>query len=372
MSVFGTVRLPLGERAYDIVVGRDLLADADTHIGPLLARPTVAIVTDSNIAELHLGTLQTALGRSGIQSKTIVLPPSEGTKSFVHLEKLIDQLLDARIERSDTILALGGGVIGDIAGFAAGILRRGAPVIQIPTTLLAQVDASIGGKTGIDTRHGKNQVGIFHQPRLVLADVGVLETLPRRELLAGYAEVVKYGLLGDARFFDWLEQNGRKVIAGDAAARSYAVLTSARMKAEIVAGDERESGRRALLNLGHTFAHALETELGYDGRLLHGEAVAAGIALAFELSERMGLIGAAETARVRRHLAQVGLPAGLPVARPAAGWEPQRLLALMGQDKKVKGGARTFVLVRGIGKAFLSRDVAQADVLAVLAAEPAA
>ncbi len=372
MSVFGTVRVALGERAYDVVVGRGLLAEAEKHIGPLLARPRVAIVTDSNVEGLHLATLTAALARGGISANTIVLPAGEETKNFRQLEALLDRLLDARIERSDTILALGGGVIGDIAGFAAATLRRGTPIIQIPTTLLAQVDAAIGGKTAVDTRHGKNLVGAIHQPRLVLEDIGVLDTLPRREVLSGYAEVVKYGLLGDARFFEWLEANGRHVIIGDPAARNYAVLTSARMKAEVVAGDERESGARALLNLGHTFAHALEAELGYDGRLLHGEAVAAGLVLAFELSQRRGLVTAAETGRVRRHLAQIGLPAGLPLAAPATGWDPRRLLEHMRQDKKVKAGKLGFILVKGLGNAFVSRDVDEADVLGVLDAELAA
>jgi 3-dehydroquinate synthase len=372
MSVFGSVRLALGERGYDVIVGRGLLAEAEKHIGPLLARPRVAVVTDANVERLHLASLTQALARGGIHATTIVLPAGEETKSFAHLEKLLDKLLDARIERSDTILALGGGVVGDITGFAAATLRRGTPVIQVPTTLLAQVDAAIGGKTGIDTRQGKNLVGAFHQPRLVLSDVGVLDTLPRRELLAGYAEVVKYGLLGDVRFFEWLEQHGQQMVAGDAASRNYAVLTSARMKVEIVQRDERESGPRALLNLGHTFAHALETELGYDGRLLHGEAVAAGLALAFELSHRMKLVKAADARRVRRHLAQVGLPAGLPAAAPAGGWDPKRLLEHMRQDKKVAAGVLTFVLVKDIGQAFVSRDVAEADVLGVLDAELAA
>ncbi|MBM3507691.1 MAG: 3-dehydroquinate synthase [Alphaproteobacteria bacterium] len=372
MSVFGSVRLGLGDRAYDVVVGRGLLAEAERHIAPLLARPRVAVVTDSNVERLHLETLTQALARGGIAATAIVLPAGEETKSFAHLEKLLDKLLDARIERTDTILALGGGVVGDITGFAAATLRRGTPVVQVPTTLLAQVDAAIGGKTGIDTRHGKNLIGAFHQPRLVLSDVATLDTLPRRELLAGYAEVVKYGLLGDGRFFEWLEQNGRLVITGDVAARSYAVLTSARMKAEIVQSDERESGARALLNLGHTFAHALETELGYDGRLLHGEAVASGLVLAFELSQRLGLVGAADTARVRRHLAQIGLPAGLPAAAPAKGWDPRVLLDHMRQDKKVKGGTLTFILVKAIGKAFVSREIGESDVLGVLDAELAA
>ena len=373
MSSFASIHVALGDRAYDVVVGGGVLADAARYLKPVLARPAVAIVTDQNVAKLHLPALQAALAQGGIEvAATVVLPPGEATKDFPHLMRVLDELLQARIERSDTVLALGGGVIGDLTGFAASVLRRGVAVAQVPTTLLAQVDAAIGGKTGIDTRQGKNLVGTFHQPTIVLADIAVLGTLPKRELLAGYAEVVKYGLLGDARFFEWLEANGTGVVAGDAALRSYAVLTSARMKAEIVAGDEREAARRALLNLGHTFGHALEAELGYDNRLLHGEAVAAGLVLAFELSVRMGLCPAADAARVRRHLAAVGLPAGLPVATPAGGWNPRRLIEHMRQDKKVVGGALAFVLVRGVGKSFVSREVAEADVIGVLDAALAA
>lgn len=241
MSSVATIHVALGERSYDVVVGSGLVADAGRHLKPVLARPAVAIVTDANVAKLHLPALQAALTRDGIAvAATVVLPPGEATKDVPYLMQVLDELLAARIERTDTVLALGGGVIGDLTGFAASVLRRGVAVAQIPTSLLAQVDASIGGKTGIDTRFGKNLIGTFHQPRIVLADVGVLGTLPQRELLAGYAEVVKYGLLGDARFFDWLETNGASVMQGDAAARTYAVLASARMKAEIVAGDERE------------------------------------------------------------------------------------------------------------------------------------
>ncbi|MDA0654262.1 MAG: 3-dehydroquinate synthase [Proteobacteria bacterium] len=369
MSVFGTVTVPLGDRAYEVVVGTGLIAAAPEHLRDIFARPRTAVVTDARVAGLHLPALRTGLKAAGIEAAVITVAGGEASKEFATLERVLDELLDARIERTDTICALGGGVVGDLCGFAAAILRRGTGVVQIPTTLLAQVDAAIGGKTGINTRHGKNLVGAFHQPRRVLADISALATLPPRELLAGYAEVVKYGLLGDAALFDWLEANGPKLIAGDAAARSYAVLASARAKAEIVAGDEREAGRRALLNLGHTLGHALEAELGYDGRLLHGEAVAAGIGLAFDLAVRIGACPPEDAARVRRHLRLVGLPAGLPAV---AEWDPVRLLHHMGQDKKVRDGTMTFVLPRRIGQAFLSRDVAEADVLGVLEAEAAA
>lgn len=369
MSVFGTVTVPLRDRAYDVVVGTGLIAEAPVHLEGIFARPRTAVVTDERVAALHLPALQGALADAGVEVTVVRVPSGEGAKDFAHLESVLDRMLDARIERTDTICALGGGVVGDLAGFAASILRRGTGVVQIPTTLLAQVDAAIGGKTGINTRQGKNLVGSFHQPRRVLADISTLGTLPPRELLAGYAEVVKYGLLGDAAFFAWLEENGSKAIAGDEAARSYAVLTSARAKAEIVAGDEREEGRRALLNLGHTFGHALETELGYDGRLLHGEGVAIGLVLAFDLSARLGTCPSEDAARVRRHLESVGLPTGLPEGHD---WEPARLLTHMGQDKKVRGGTLTFVLPRGIGRSFLSRDVTEADVLGVLEAQPAA
>ena len=366
MSVFGTVAVPLGDRAYDVIVGAGLLTDAGTHLAPVLARPRAAIVTDETVGRLHLPALRAALDGAGIETTVARIPPGEGSKDFAHLTGLLDDLLGARIERTDTVIALGGGVVGDLAGLAASLLRRGVPVVQIPTTLLAQVDAAIGGKTGINTGQGKNLVGTFHQPRLVLCDIAVLQTLPAREFRAGYAEVVKYGLLGDAAFFAWLEENGARVLAGDEAARSYAVLTSARAKAEIVAGDERESGRRALLNLGHTFGHALEAEAGYGPGLVHGEAVAVGLCLAFALSERLGLCSADDALRVRRHLAAAGLPTGVPDPEPA------RLIARMRQDKKVRGDALTFVLARGIGESFVSRDVSEDDVLRVLEGQIAA
>ena len=357
------LEVALGPRSYDIIVGEGLIADAGRYLAPVLTGRRVVVVTDETVAALHLPALRGGLAASGIDRHEIVLPPGEATKDFEHLERLTDAMLDARIERGDLVIAFGGGVVGDLAGFAAGILRRGVAVVQVPTTLLAQVDSSVGGKTGINTRHGKNLVGVFHQPRLVLADTGVLDTLPRREALAGYAEVVKYGLIDDAAFFAWLEQHGAGVCAGENAARRRAVVTSCAAKARIVAADERETGARALLNLGHTFAHALEIESGY--RVPHGEAVAAGMVLAFELSARLGLCPADDARRVRRHLAAVGLPT---TPGEALGGEvaPERLLAHMAQDKKVRDGRLVFVLARGIGAAFISRDVDPEAVRALL------
>ncbi len=349
------VRVGLGARGYDIVVGAGILKDAGRYVAPLLTQRRTVIVSDETVARLHLDVLIAGLRREGIAVETVTLPPGEGSKSFAGLEALIDRLLSLAVERGDVIMALGGGVIGDLTGFAASILRRGVDFIQVPTTLLAQVDSSVGGKTGINTRHGKNLAGAFHQPRLVLADIDALTTLPSRELRAGYAEVVKYGLLGDAAFFNWLEAHGQKVLALEPAAVMRAVVASCRMKADIVAEDEREAGRRALLNLGHTFGHALEAELGFSDRLLHGEAVAAGMALAFDLSVRLGLCPASDAARVREHLQAAALPVkasdiGAPLGVDA-------LRHHMDQDKKVAGGRLTFVLAHGIGRAFLSRDV---------------
>ncbi|MBW7835188.1 MAG: 3-dehydroquinate synthase [Sphingomonadales bacterium] len=349
------VRVGLGARGYDIIVGPGILKDAGRYVAPLLTQRRTVIVSDETVARLHLDVLIAGLRREGIAAETVTVPPGEGSKSFAGLETLIDRLLSLAVERGDVIMALGGGVIGDLTGFAASILRRGVDFIQVPTTLLAQVDSSVGGKTGINTRHGKNLVGAFHQPRLVLADIDALTTLPARELRAGYAEVVKYGLLGDAVFFNWLEAHGQKVLALEPAAVMRAVVASCRMKADIVAEDEREAGRRALLNLGHTFGHALEAELGFSDRLLHGEAVAAGMVLAFELSVRLGLCPASDATRVRQHLQAAALPVtasdiGAPLGVDA-------LRRHMDQDKKVAGGRLTFVLAHGIGRAFLSRDV---------------
>ena len=356
------VSVALGERSYDILVGAGLLADAARHLAPLIARPPVVVVTDRKVAGLHLDALTGALDRAAIGHREIVLDAGEQTKDFATLELLIEGILDTRPERGSAVIALGGGVIGDIAGVAASLVLRGIDFIQIPTTLLAQVDSSVGGKTAINTRHGKNLVGSFYQPRLVLADTGVLDTLPRRELKAGYAEMVKYGLIGDAAFFDWLDDNGRAVLDGGTEARRHAVVTCCAAKAAIVAGDERETGRRALLNLGHTFGHALEAECGYGGDLLHGEAVAIGIVLAFDLSAALGLCPDADASRVRRHFAELGLPTGLD-ALGKRRWDAATLVDHMRHDKKVRGGAINFVLVRGIGQAFLADDVGADDVL---------
>ena len=365
----GTAIVPvaLGDRSYDIVIGRGLIAGAGNHVAPILARPHAVIVTDEVVAPLYLASMTASLSAAGIACESVVLPPGEHTKSHAQLERLLEALLARGVERRSTVIALGGGVIGDLAGFAASIILRGIDYIQAPTTLLAQVDSAVGGKTAINTSHGKNLVGTFHQPRLVLSDTGALDTLPRRQLLAGYAEVVKYGLIGDAAFHAWLETNGGALVAGDGAARVRAVEESCRMKAAIVANDEREAGQRALLNFGHTFGHALEADIGYGDDLLHGEAVAIGMCLAFDLSARLQLCPAADAARVRRHLRDIGLPTA-PPERAGGTWQPRRLWDQMGRDKKVQAGRPTFVLSRGIGQAFLTADVPRKAVEAVLAA----
>ncbi len=366
MSAIEKLHLDFGPRSYDILVGPGLIASAGEHFGPLIRRAPAIVITDRNVAETHLAAFSATMDRAGIEITTIVLEPGEETKSFGQFEALVNSILDRKPERASTLIALGGGVIGDITGFAASVILRGIDFIQIPTTLLAQVDSSVGGKTGINTRHGKNLVGTFYQPRLVLADTEILDTLPRRELLAGYAEVAKYGLLGDAGFFTWLERNGAALIAGDQDARRYAVATSCRAKAVIVAEDEHETGQRALLNLGHTFGHALEAETGFGTALLHGEAVAIGMVMAFDLSVRLGLCPAEDAARARRHLAAVGLPTGLD-ALPRQAWRADTLVAHMYRDKKVLGGKVTFILARGIGDAFIEHDVDLADVEKLLA-----
>jgi 3-dehydroquinate synthase len=359
------VRVSLGERSYDIHVGSNLLEFAGATMRPLLAQPRVFVVTDANVAARHLKTLEASLEQAKIDYSVEVLPPGESTKDFVHLEGLLDAMQDAGCERGTTIVAFGGGVIGDLAGFAAAILMRGVPYIQIPTTLLAQVDSSVGGKTAIDTRWGKNMVGSFHQPRLVLADIDLLATLPERQVRAGYAEVVKYGLIDDAPFFHWLEEHGAALLAGDTAARTEAVYRSCMAKARIVAEDEREHGRRALLNLGHTFAHALEAEAGFGDLLLHGEAVSIGMVLAFALSVRTSRCPAGDLDRLRRHLVATGMPIR-PPALPGRAWDPARVVAQMSSDKKVKDGKIGFVVAGGIGKAELVRDISAVEALAVL------
>ncbi len=365
MSQVESLTVDLGARSYEILVGEGLLAEAASRIATALPGRRLVVVTDETVAALHLPAMSGSLAAAGQDSPAIILPPGEATKDFGHLQDLTERLLDAGVDRTSVVVAFGGGVIGDLAGLAAALTLRGLDFVQIPTTLLAQVDSSVGGKTGINTRQGKNLAGVFHQPGLVLADIGTLSTLPRRELLAGYAEVVKYGLVNDPDFFAWLEAKGSALIAGDAEARRHAVLTACAAKAAVVAEDERERGKRALLNLGHTFGHALEAEVGYGGDLLHGEAVAIGMVLAFDLSVRLGLCPAEDAARVRRHLASVGLPTGLE-SLPEGARDPDTLLRHMAHDKKVQDGRIAFVLQRGIGQAFLARDVEPAAVRELL------
>lgn len=359
------VRVALGERSYEVRIGAGLLAEAGRHIAPMLPRPRVRIVTENTVAALHLKTLQDALSSEGIASEALILPPGESTKAWPEFTRTVEWLLAEKVERRDLVVALGGGVIGDLVGFAAAVLRRGVGFIQIPTSLLAQVDSSVGGKTGINAPQGKNLIGAFHQPKLVLCDIDVLGTLTPRDFLAGYGEVVKYGLLGDAEFFEWLEENGPVLAAGDGAARQAAVRRSVQMKAEIVARDETEQGDRALLNLGHTFCHALESATGYSSRLLHGEGVAIGCALAFELSSRLGLCSQEAPSRVRAHLRAMGMKtdlADIDSELPSA----EGLLDLMAQDKKVIDGRLRFILAQDIGKAFVTPDVPRETVLKLL------
>ncbi|KIC42505.1 3-dehydroquinate synthase [Ruegeria sp. ANG-R] len=360
-----TVHVDLAERSYDVEIGPGLLAQAGARIAPLLQRPRVAVLTDETVADMHLDALRDGLASSGIEMNALALPAGEATKSWPHFERAVEWLLAEQVERNDIVVALGGGVIGDLAGFAAAVMRRGVRFVQIPTSLLAQVDSSVGGKTGINAPQGKNLIGAFHQPSLVLADTEVLGTLTARDFLAGYGEVVKYGLLGDAAFFEWLETNGPLLSSGDMAARVQAVTRSVQMKADIVARDETEQGDRALLNLGHTFCHALEAATGYSDRLLHGEGVAIGCALAFETSSRLGLCSQEDPSRVRAHLRAMGMKtdlADIPGELPDA----ETLVALMAQDKKVVDGQLRFVLARGIGRAFVTSDVPRDTVVSVL------
>ncbi|MER9617130.1 3-dehydroquinate synthase [Mesorhizobium sp. M0207] len=360
-----TVEVGLGERAYDILIGPGLLSRAGAEISRRLPGTRAAVVTDENVASAHLAALAAGLASGGIQHAVITLPPGEKTKSFAHLEEVVDGVLAAKLERGDVVIALGGGVIGDLAGFAAGIARRGMNFVQVPTSLLAQVDSSVGGKTGINSKRGKNLVGVFHQPKLVLADTEVLDTLPIREFRAGYAELAKYGLIDRPEFFAWLEENWRQVFAGGPE-RAAAIAEACRAKADVVARDEFETGDRALLNLGHTFGHALEAATGYDGaRLVHGEGVAIGMALAHRFSSRLNLASPDDAARVEAHLRAVGLPwrmADIPGELPDA----ETLFSFITQDKKVSRGALTFILTRGVGQAFIARDVPASEVLAFL------
>ena len=360
-----TVDVNLGERAYQIHIGSGLIFNAAEFITPLLKRQRVAIVTDENVADLHLNTLIEGLEGAGISTVSLTLPAGESTKSWPHFERTVEWLLSEKIERRDVVIALGGGVIGDLVGFAAAVLRRGIRFVQMPTSLLAQVDSSVGGKTGINAPHGKNLIGAFHQPSMVLADIDVLDTLTPRDFLAGYGEVVKYGLLGNEAFFEWLEEHGPALANGDKEARAEAVRISCQMKADIVEHDETEQGDRALLNLGHTFCHALEAATGYSDRLLHGEGVAIGCALAFDLSARMGLCTQEAPSRVAQHLSAMGMKSQLSDidgALPSA----EALVDLMAQDKKVVDGQLRFILARGIGQAFVTSDVDRADVVNLL------
>jgi len=365
-----SVPVGLGERAYEVVVGSGLIDQAGKLIRPLLKRARIAVVTDQNVADHHGERLAVALENAGIATDVIVMPPGEETKSWEGLSQLSDQLLQLELDRGDMIVAFGGGVVGDLTGFAASIYKRGIDFIQIPTTLLAQVDSSVGGKTAIDTPRGKNLIGAFHQPRLVLADLDVLATLPEREMRCGYAEVIKYGMLGDAAFFAWCEEHGCKVLHADNAALAHAVVRSVEMKAKIVEADEKEAGRRALLNLGHTFAHALEAENGYGEALKHGEAVGAGCALAFRFSAHLGHCSPADAGRVEAALRKAGLPTRLAEV-PGHPFASDRLIAHMAQDKKAEGGALTFVLARAIGDAFVAKGVATEALRAFLIAEGA-
>jgi len=364
-SAVRKVHVPLGERAYDILIGPGLIASAGGEIGSRLKGRKAAIITDEHVAPLYLDALKASLDAAGIVSADVVLPAGEKTKSFEHLINVCDKVLEARVERNDYVIALGGGVIGDLSGFAAGIVRRGVRFVQVPTSLLAQVDSSVGGKTGINSRHGKNLIGVFHQPDLVLADTDVLNSLSEREFRAGYAEVAKYGLIDKPDFFAWLENNWQAVFAGGSA-RIEAIAVSCQAKADVVVADERENGQRALLNLGHTFGHALEAATAYDSsRLVHGEGVSIGMVLAHEFSARMNLASPDDARRVEAHLKAVGLPtrmSEIPGTLPPA----EVLMDAIAQDKKVKGGKLTFILTRGIGQSFVADDVPASEVISFL------
>jgi 3-dehydroquinate synthase len=359
------VKVALGDRGYDIVIGRGVIASLGARIAALRPGAKTFIVTDNNVAQQFQAGAEAALAHAGVAASHVIVPPGESSKSYRVFENVCEAAIASRVERGDLVIALGGGVIGDLAGFVAAVVRRGIDYVQVPTTLLAQVDSSVGGKTAIDSAHGKNLVGAFHQPILVLADTAALDVLPKREFRAGYAEVVKYGLLGDAAFFSWLEANWPEVFSGGPA-RDHAIAICCRAKAAIVARDERETGERQLLNLGHTFGHALEAACGFSDRLLHGEAIAAGMALAFEFSaRRQGLMPKAEAARAVRHLAEVGLPTSvndIPGPHPSV----DQMMDLIAQDKKVKRGMLTFILVRGIGSAFIETGVDAREVRAFL------
>ncbi len=356
------VQIPVAQRSYDIVVGDSIMAEAGALIHLRLGRRRCVIVTDQNVAPLYQQRLEAVIAASGhTLLPTVVVPAGEGSKSFEMLQHLVNQLFDRGVDRQTLLIALGGGMVGDLTGFAASLVMRGIDVVQIPTTLLAQVDSSVGGKTGINTAFGKNTIGTFYQPRLVLADVTTLDSLSQREMKAGYAEVVKYGLIFDAGFFLWCEAHGGQLLNGDREAQIFAVSRSCEHKARVVIVDERETHERALLNLGHTFGHALETVTGYSSRLLHGEAVAIGMSMAFRLSSALGICPQDDAARIQKHFLEVGLPCN----PPPYNYDIDNLMRLMGQDKKTKNGKLTIILARGIGQAFISRDVNPSPVKAL-------
>lgn len=367
-SAVTSVPVVLGDRSYDIFIGRNVLEGAGRHLAALAPGGRAAIVTDTHVENVLRARVEAALQGHGLHLHWCVVPPGEATKSYTQFAKVCDAIIAARVERGDLVVALGGGVVGDLAGFAAASVRRGVRFVQMPTTLLAQVDSSVGGKTGINSPHGKNLVGAFHQPSLVLCDTGVLDTLPKREFLAGYAEVLKYGLIDNAAFFDWLEVNARDIFAGGPA-RDHAVAVSCRAKAAIVARDETEQGDRALLNLGHTFAHAFERLTHYDGtRLVHGEAVSIGLALAFRFSKMLGHAGGQDVVRVERHLQSMNMPMRIQDI-PGADFSAEAIVDAMMQDKKVSRGSLTFILARGIGGSFIAKGVPADRVHAFLTQE---
>ncbi|MEZ5968767.1 MAG: 3-dehydroquinate synthase [Hyphomonas sp.] len=363
-----TVRVELGPRSYDILVGHGALAQLGPRLTTLLKRPRVFVLTDTHVEAAHRARVEATLAASGISSDWLALTPGEATKSFANLDTILDWLLDGSAERSDVLLALGGGVIGDIAGLSASLMKRGMGFVQVPTTLLAQVDSSVGGKTAVNSPRGKNLIGAFYQPQLVIADTELLATLPPRELRAGYAEIIKYGLINDPGFFAWLEQNGARVVALEPDAITHAVAVSCRAKAAIVAEDETEKGVRALLNLGHTFGHALEAANGYRPDLLHGEAVAIGMALAFRYGAKQGITPADDAERVRRSLEAAGLAAAIP-GRQGGPYTAARLVELMQQDKKASGGKVPLILAHRIGEAYIHPDADLASVEAFLSGE---
>jgi 3-dehydroquinate synthase len=365
MTKFEAITVPLGDRSYDIIIGSELLNKAGSLIKSVIRSENVIIVTDTNVAPLYLSKLTSSLKIAGINAEKIILPSGEKTKSISYFEKLTDKILAMKVDRTIALIALGGGVIGDLTGYAAASILRGIDFVQVPTTLLSQVDSSVGGKTGINTRHGKNLIGAFYQPRLVLADIDVLDSLPKREILAGYAEVAKYGLINNKNFFSWLEEFGPKLCAGNKKYRRAAVFMSCKTKAEIITKDETEQNLRALLNLGHTFGHALETETGYSNKLLHGESISIGICLAFELSFLLGLCSKSDTERTRKHFVTIGLPTYLTDI-DNINWDTSKLLDHMQSDKKTENGKINFILTKGIGESFIARNINMKDVNIVI------